>query len=241
MKIAYIVIGSGLLLGGYIYLKSKPSFIDNFDGTSLNSSTWTIRTWPDCDSAKTTCNNYIIENVAVNNGMLELRVAAAKTGGAIRSTSLYGYGTYETRLKFASENTDIGSDFWLNTKEDLVYESIDIEYWKYYPDRLLLSIYSGYDANHSPVKLVAHELFFGYDLSKDFHTFKIQKFPGKVAWHMDGTKIYEYIGSNTPSHGQGIKLDCYNPYWRPNNTTSGVMLIDYIKFTPHDWLTSMIL
>ncbi len=240
MSASDIIIVVGVLLGGYIILKNmqgkeikQPSFVENFTGTSLNSNAWNIRTWPDCNPDKTVCNNYLTSNVVVGDGMLKLNITTPKSGGAIRSKDSYGYGTYEVRMKFAGEGTDMGSDFWLNTITDTVYESIDIEYWKYYPDGLLLSIYSGYDANHKAIKVVAERKFFGYDLSKDFHIFKIEKFPGRVTWYMDNVKVQEYIGDQAPSHGQGIKLDCYNPYWRPDNATTGSMLVDYIKFTPY--------
>ncbi len=191
------------------------SFADNFDGTTLNTQLWRKPLW----------ENGVPNNVTVGDGLLKCLVDKPKTSASIASNIQYGYGTYITRMKFPGTDQNLRGAFWL---KDGTYgeEEIDIEYYGYMPSSIDLTIYIG----PGEIQLATKRIDLGRNLAFDFHEWKIEYFPGKIIYYLDGVEIWRFADPKVPTRPMLIRIKADNPSWRPDSISPGYTLSDYVTF-----------
>lgn len=190
------------------------SFIENFNGTELNIKLWQKTTW----------ENGVPNNVTVKSGLLKCLVDAPKTSANIASVDMYGYGNYTIRMKFPGSDQNLRGAFWLRNGD--LGEEIDIEYYRYMPNSIDLTIY-----NNNDIEIVTKRISFNYNLSNDFHIWRIRWLPGVVAWYLDGRQIFKFVNIKVPTYPMIIRIKADNPSWRPDNINPGYTLVDYIRYS----------
>lgn len=190
------------------------SFRENFNGTELNTELWRKTTW----------ENGVPNNVTIKSGLLKCLIDTSKISANITSVDMYGYGNYIARMKFPDSDQNLRGAFWLRNGD--LGEEIDIEYYRYIPNSIDLTIYNNHDT-----QIITKRISFNYNLSNNFHTWKIRWLPGVVMWYMDGKRIFKFIDSKVPTNPMLIRIKADNPYWRPDNISSGYTLVDYIKYS----------
>ncbi|OON93159.1 MAG: hypothetical protein ATN31_01145 [Candidatus Epulonipiscioides saccharophilum] len=88
---------------------------DDFNGTAVNESEWTLRT-----GSRLGGNNYR-ENTTVSDGLLHVEIGyedrvgdtATLTGGGVISKKLFGYGYYEAKGQLFGATGGMHSSFWV--------------------------------------------------------------------------------------------------------------------------------
>lgn len=192
---------------------SGNSFREDFNGTELNSTLWWKPPW----------ENGVPDNVTVKSGLLKCLVDTSKTSASIASVDTYGYGDYTVRMKFPSSDENLRGAFWLRNGD--LGEEIDIEYYRYRPNSIDLTIY-----NDNDTQIVTNRIHFNYNLSNNFHIWRIRWILGTVKWYMDGKEIFKFSNPKVPIHPMWIRIKADNPSWRPDNINSGYTLVDYIRY-----------
>jgi hypothetical protein len=196
---------------------NAPSVNEQFSSTTLNASLWFKPTW----EGDTPANVVILPN-----GTLSCYVNTAQGAASIASIYglNYGYGDYEIRMKFPNTDPNLRGAFWLRNGD--LGEEIDIEYYKYNPNSIDLTLY-----NYGDQTIAFRRYNATSDLSLAFHTWKITWLSDKVIWYLDGTEIFRYVGADVPKDSQTIRAKADNPTWRPAITNPGYTLVDYITYT----------
>jgi beta-glucanase (GH16 family) len=164
-------------------------------------------------------------NVTVADGLLGIRLPAGTlNGGEMRSTSLYRYGTYRTRMKIAHAPSSLTALF-LYKRPDYAQE-IDIEIFNDSTGRVMFSTYSGSAQTNS--EIVDTE----YDLSADFHEYTIEYDPGSVRFLLDGTELKRF-SSGVPRSSMYLFVNAWFPFWLAGEvpTTDRYTLVDWIEHT----------
>lgn len=188
-------------------------FIDNFDGTTLNTSKWTYR-----QLNKKRNDAYVVSNaVKVESGNLKIMVYSnlvdteyVHYAGMISTESSFkrAYGYYEARIKF---NTTAGmwSAFWIQSPtisssldfENVAGVEIDVvEHRKIdyngveIPNLLAHTLHwGGYAANHKQKKYRQDNMGIG----SDYHTYAVEWTPDSYNFYYDGnlTKTWSRVDS----------------------------------------------
>lgn len=190
------------------------SFTENFNGTELNTELWKRTTW----------ENGVPGNVIVKSGLLKCAVNVPKTSANIASVDMYGYGNYIIRMKFPNSDQNLRGAFWLRNGD--LGEEIDIEYYHYMSNSIDLTIY-----NDDDTEIVTKRVPFNFDLSDDFHIWRIRWLQGVVTWYLDGRQIFRFSDIKVPTSSMLIRVKADNPSWRPDNVNPGCTLVDYIKYS----------
>lgn len=180
------------------------SFADEFDGTSLDASKWTVQQTPgsqECFSAK---------NVAVAGGVLSLttqKVETPVTCGSMTSSytsgQVSGYGKYsqengrfEVRARFpATQVAGLQSALWMWPVDANRYGpwpssgEIDIaELYTTYPDRVIP--YLHYDSQASDTSVTNNHCMIG-DVSA-FHTYVLEWTTTRITVTYDGQTCLDH-------------------------------------------------
>lgn len=162
-------------------------------------------------------------NVAVADGHLGIKLPAGTlNGGEMRSTSLYRFGTYRTRMKIAYAPSSLTA-FFLYKRPDYAQE-IDIEIFNDDTGRIMFSTYSGFaQTNNVIVDLDA-------DLTADFHEYTIEYDPGLVRFLLDGTELRRWSTGVTGS-SMYLFANAWFPFWLAGEvpTTDRYTYIDWIE------------
>lgn len=140
----------------------------------------------------------------------------------MRSTSLYRFGTYRTRMKIAYAPSSLTA-FFLYKRPDYAQE-IDIEIFNDDTGRIMFSTYSGFaQTNNVIVDLDA-------DLTADFHECTIEYDPGLVRFLLDGTELRRWSTGVTGS-SMYLFANAWFPFWLAGEvpTTDRYTYIDWIE------------
>lgn len=155
------------------------------------------------------------ENVAVTgDGRLRITSPAETLdGGAIRSESLYRYGTYRARLKAPDAPSSIAAFFLYATPD---YEKeIDIEIYNDGSRRVMFSVYSptyGPDGNlvKKPTRTQTKKLPF--DPSVGFHEYRFDFYPQEVTFYVDGEPMQSW-SEGLPGEPMNVWVNTWFPDW----------------------------
>lgn len=164
-------------------------------------------------------------NVTVANELLQIRLPAGTlNGGEMRSTSLYRFGSYRTRMRVANAPSSLTA-FFLYKKPDYAQE-IDIEIFNDSTGRIMFSTYSGSAQTNNVV------VDLPIDLTADFHEYTIEYEPGSARFLLDGTELQRF-SSGAPRSSMYLFANAWFPFWlageRP--VTDRYTSIDWIEHT----------
>lgn len=129
--------------------------------------------------------------VTFSNGKMVLNLDKEYGGtypyksGEYRTTSFFGYGYYEVRMK-AAKNIGIVSSFFTYTgpSDNNPWDEIDIEILGKDTTKVQFNWYTnGVGGNE-----YFHNL--GFDASQDFHTYGFEWRPNYIDYYVDGVKVY---------------------------------------------------
>jgi len=188
------------------------SFVDNFDGTSLDTTKWIIQ-----QTAVTgfrtgqTCYTASNKNIAVRRGGLELTARAEKgqficrspsgdfstrhTGGMVGTRGKFSqtYGRFEVRAKYpTASSAGVHGGFWMNPVSQTYGQwpasgEIDIAEWWSNDATLVLPTlhYNGDDSAADS----------GWDCRvstpSSYHTYTVEWYPDVMRFFIDGTQCFE--------------------------------------------------
>jgi len=106
-------------------------------------------------------------------------------GAEYRTSSVYGYGYYETKMK-AAKNTGIVSSFFTYTgpSDGNPWDEIDIEFLGKDTSKVQFNWYTNGKGGH--------EYFYnlGFDASQAYHTYGFDWQPNSITYYVDGKKVY---------------------------------------------------
>jgi beta-glucanase (GH16 family) len=164
-------------------------------------------------------------NVAVADDLLSVKLPAGTLdGGEMRSTSLYRYGTYRTRMKVANAPSSLTA-FFLYKKPDYAQE-IDIEIFNDSSRRVWFSTYSSGSQTHTVEKLLP------FDATADFHEYAVEYDPGAVRFLVDNAPMQSWSTGVTRS-SMYLFVNAWFPSWlageRP--ATDRYTYVDWIEYS----------
>jgi beta-glucanase (GH16 family) len=225
---------------------TAPSFVENFEGDSIDESVWQIATWTEHGGQTGR------ERTFVQDGYLHMHFVNSSTQGwlnsSINSRTEYLFGRWEARLKPSSVAGVLNSFFtidWDDTDDpssdsDGTKQEIDIEF-----------LTKSFGGDSGEVHFAVHQaglpsfnlnpdIHLDFDPSADFHVWGFEITPDYIQWFVDETVLLTYVYAE-----ESIRID--SPYMLKLNTwttTGGWIggpppedvvceyLIDWIRFTP---------
>lgn len=219
-------------------------FRDDFNGNTIDTSTWQIATWPEQGGMASA------ERCYVKNGYLNL-VFIYKPGAspykylcsAIQTRKEFLFGKWEARLKTSNVSGVLNSMFtidWDNTQtgrsgSDGTKQEIDIEFLTKYKTKVHYAVHASgrksFETNPD-IDTVNH--------SADFHVYAINITPDYIEWSVDGKIMKKYIyskGDIRITSPYQLKLNSWSSTnWiegPPVADTECIYQIDWIQFTPY--------
>jgi endo-1,3-1,4-beta-glycanase ExoK len=165
------------------------SFVDTFD--RLDAKRWQVSDgWS--NGAHQSCV-WSRDNTRVANGNIELSITDTPRGdrafscGELMSRAMYGYGTYEVRMKPAALNSGIVSAFFTYTgrAHGNPHDEIDFEFIAARPG----SVDAAYFAKGKGPNIVHAEL--NFDPRAGFNDYAFHWTPDRMTWYANGTLLRE--------------------------------------------------
>jgi len=233
-------------------------FIDNFDGTSLNTSKWNYR-----QLGSFRGDSYVTDNaVKVENGYLKIMVYSDKNDyGSTHNSGMIAtenslkqkFGYFEARIKF-STLPGMWSAFWIQSptvSSDLPYEkagveidvvehrAIDINGYEI-PDLLAQTLHwGGYGSNHQQIKYRQDNMAIG----SEFHTYGVEWTTDKYTFYYDGkptqtwtradrvpiSQVAQYIILSTEVQDKNWAGSIPESGYGNAQNTNAYMLVDWVK------------
>jgi beta-glucanase (GH16 family) len=163
-------------------------------------------------------------NVAVGDGQLGIKLpGGTRNGGEMRSTSLYRFGTYRTRMKVANAPSSLTA-FFLYMAPDYQRE-IDIELYNDSSGRVMFSTYAGGTQTHT------NTVELPFDATAAFHEYAIDFRPGSVRFLVDGSVVQTWSNGITKS-AMYLFVNSWFPSWLAGQapTTDRYTYVDWIEF-----------
>jgi beta-glucanase (GH16 family) len=211
------------------------TFADEFDGTSLNTATWSHETgrWP----YNAELQHYQLGNASVGGGFLTITAtrdnrfnppyASARIN--TRTSFLQRYGRFEMRARMP-RGQGIWPAFWLLPQNAWPPEIDIMELLGHEPTRVHFTNHWGTAA--APLSQTSS--FSGPDFSAGFHTFACEWSPGRIDFFVDGVRRATNINGGVPSVPMYIILNlAVGGLWpgNPNASTQfpQQMVVDWVR------------
>lgn len=221
---------------------SSDVFLEDFD--QLNGESWIVSSWVAPGNINGNVGSFKSENVSIVDGYLRLALnqrldetgKIISEGGEISSTVVFGYGTYEFRMRAASTSISphgegecvsggVSASFVYGN--DAVTE-IDFEFEGQNDIVHLLTWSEGRRQDWSQIG--------GTDLCEVFHTYAFVWEPNRVTFYRDGIQIGHHQNRvpSTPAPMFFNHWGTHNQWWGGTATADvkRYMFIDYFRFTP---------
>lgn len=190
----------GILLGlAAVCLLANPSqgkwvlaWSDEFRGTSLDATKWTIRDEPGKYNHE--LEYYVPNEVAVKNGTLSISSHHQQykdhlyTSGAIETKGkfFFLYGRVEMCARFP-RGRGVWPAFWLLPEDRSWPPEIDVaELLGQEPSVVHMTNYWGTVQDHP----LNSGIYAGPDLSEGWHTYRVEWEPGLIRWSVDGVQRF---------------------------------------------------
>ena len=211
------------------------TFSDEFDGASLNTSTWSHETgrWP----YNAELQHYQLGNVSVGGGFLSITAtrdnrfnppyASARIN--TRTSFLQRYGRFEMRARMP-RGQGIWPAFWLLPQDTWPPEIDIMELLGHEPTRVHFTNHWGTAA--APLSQTSS--FSGPDFSAGFHTFACEWSPGRIDFFVDGVRRATNVNGGVPAVPMYIILNlAVGGLWpgNPNASTQfpQQMVVDWVR------------
>jgi beta-glucanase (GH16 family) len=196
---------------------------DEFNGSSLDASKWSVITGTDSTSQAT----YTTDSVTVGGGSLSLRTRRHCTNsnsttltesnyttgdcpngkttryssGQIRTGNIFNQGRIEFRAKMPAAQPGLWPNVWMRNQSSLCtsgYGELDIlEWYGDVPARATSTSHISCGGNAT--KDVAHTRNAGASLSSGWHTWAMNWSPSGISYEMDGVTIASATGDSNKS------------------------------------------
>ena len=185
------------------------NFIDNF--TFFNSSVWTKPT----HKTPGGLGWFRPENVSIADGQLAFRFPAnTRHGGEIQSQNshLYTYGTFRAKIMcpilpgtittlFSYQGVDFGDE-------------IDIEIWNDGSKKVGFTVWKLEISSITKEPVYNHTILLDFDPSSGFHEYRIDFFPDRISWYIDGiVRDKIYANEIFPTHAMYLMANIWWPNW----------------------------
>ena len=213
------------------------SFDDEFNGTSLDPSKWTVCYPWNCTNSgnKNELEWYQAQNVTESGGTLQItaKVQTAHgmpfTSGLIQTDKkfTFRYGYMEIRVRLP-QGQGLWPAFWaLPTNETFPPEIDAFEYYGANPTAAMLGVHYGKNLHSANVIGDAA-------LTEGYHTFAVDWEPGSLTWYVDGVKKFQTDVNVTQTMYLIANLAVRGPL-RVDAKTSmpATMSIDWIRVWQH--------
>ncbi len=166
-------------------------------------------------------------NVSVSGGRLQIKLPKRTlNGGEIRSTALYGYGTYVARIRVPHAPSSV-TGFFLYYPPDYASE-IDVEIYNDSSRRLVMhSTYSGGRQTHTET------VGLPFDPTAGFHEYRFDYAPGSVRFYADGRLMRTWT-DGIPTASMNLFVNAWYPAWlegRSSPRFDRYVLVDRIQHT----------
>lgn len=207
-------------------------FSDEFNGTSLDSSKWTVG-WPWGNSASHADEIIRAENIAVNNGILQIK--ANKEGstwysGLIQSNGKHNqqYGYWEARIKSVGNAPGFLSAFWACTNEHWPPEIDFVEILG--NDPTAAHVTQHYTDSSGQYGVDGYEWHAGVDLSLDYHIYGCEWDANQIKYYIDGNLVATFTNKiNEPLYtllNMHVGMDWTGD---PTTTSNQFMYVDWVR------------
>ena len=163
------------------------------------------------------------ENVRREDGQIKiLSPEASFQGGEIRTKKLFGYGSYQVKMK-----TDYApgsfSAFFLYEDVERENDEIDIEIFNDSSRKIdFVTFDDGVKTNHETAKL-------SFDPAADYHEYRIVYLPELIAFYAEGELLASF-DSNLPSAEMRIMVNHWWPNWLEAETEHSASEISIKEF-----------
>ena len=198
------------------------AFDDEFNGGSLDSSSWT----PYWFSDNATQNETVMSssNVSVSGGNLELNLTAKGTGGLVSSNGKYQftYGYLEARIYLPAVGTQIADwpAFWTDGQKWPTDGELDVM-----EGLGGLACWHFHDPSGGPGGCASGNY-------TGWHVFGADWEPGSVTYYYDGVKVGT-ISSGITSAPMYLILELSDGTWGGPLLRPATMLVDYVRVWQH--------
>ena len=161
-------------------------------------------------------------NAAAADGVLSLKLPAGKLDGAeVRSTALYRFGAFRTRMRVADAPTSLTA-FFLYKAPDYQSE-IDVEIFNDSSRRVMLTTYSGGAQTNTVTRLLP------FDATAAFHEYAIEWDTSSVRFLVDGVPLQSWSKGVTKS-AMYVYVNAWFPSWLGGEPPAAD------RFTEVDWI-----
>jgi hypothetical protein len=191
--------------------------LDEFD--SFNTNMW--RKTNHILERTSLCSN----NVSVSDGKLRIHMPAnVFEGGEFQSKEPLGFGAYEIRMKLPVVPSSITGFFLYHSP--VMYHEIDIELYNQKNGDFFLTTYA------SGEKKNLHSDKTPFDLTAQFHNYRIEYAPDRVAFYIDDIFIKAWESGFTKEQ-MYLVVNSWYPHWlegiaaKENNS---YLEIDWIRY-----------
>lgn len=188
------------------------SFVEDFN--TLDAQRWTVSNgWTNGDHQGCTWSAH---NVAVEDGrttlLLDDRASRERpfSCAEIQTKDVYGYGTYEVRLRAAPGPGTVTAFFTYNGPGlglGAPHDEIDFEFLGKDPSSVQLNYYADGKGGHE------HFAKLSSDASTTVHDYAFEWLPDKIRWFIDGKLVHEEKpkdGVPFPTHPGRIMISLWN-------------------------------
>ncbi len=257
--LAVVVYSAFVKSSPHSYANTTNSWVDNFDGTSLNTNFWSVS---DYAYNMATINNvhqgyFQPDRVSVSGGYLTLELTQENgtvgtnphgiisRGGEIATNATYGYGTYQWRMRTsstASSPTDttgkvvsgqISAGFtYVNNSES----ELDLEIEGQYPNQLEMTTWHNTDTSQDPTDAMSTYTSTNVsNMANTFKTYKIVWSAGEVQYYVDNQMVADHT-THVPSAPADVMIN----HWGTDSSdfgglatvgTNRYLLVDWASYT----------
>lgn len=185
---------SGIAVATVPALRASSALVDWTSGDNLGTAAWKLRddTFPSNLALFTPASVSQPEGHVLLTLRQEQTSVRGLTSGAIATTALYRYGTFEAELRPPGVPGLVTGMF---LHRNGPRQEIDIEFLGRDTSRMLINVF--YNPGPEGTKLeygyrgTPTLIDLGFDAANDFHTYKIDWQPNMIRWLVDGELVHE--------------------------------------------------
>jgi beta-glucanase (GH16 family) len=156
--------------------------------------------------------------------------------GEYRTSSNYGYGRYEGRLKPAKGSGIVAASLFTYTgpSDNQPWDEIDIEILGKDTSKVQLNYYTNGVGGHETL------IDLGFDAAAGFHTYAFEWTASSIRWYVDGRLVHTENGSRgpLPTHRSKLMMNLWpgigvDSWLGPFNYSSPLQYqVDWVRYTP---------
>jgi beta-glucanase (GH16 family) len=179
------------------------TFDDEFDGSSLDTTTWKADAGYTCPDSQTCLASRWPENVTESSGYLHMvtkreeRMAGRPyTTGGIRSAFTQQYGYVEARIRYANAPA-VNNAVWLFTPGQVLHPfEIDINEGIFTSQ--INTTFHNWTGGQNEAE--SHTEVASQDLAAGFHIYAVQWDESQIVWYYDGSQVWriQNASASTP-------------------------------------------